>query len=315
MRSGEFSTIERLGARFARGAGAGVEVGIGDDAAVLTAPAGQLVWTVDAQVERTHFARNLASWEDVGYRSFMAAASDLAAMSADPWCALTALVLDADLLDEDVDAIARGQELASAEAQARIVGGNLSRGEVVSITTTLLGCTDQAIRREGAREGDDVWIAGPVGLAAAGLVALQRTAFDPALDVAVSAWLRPLARLDQGRAMRGRAHAAIDVSDGLAQDLGHLARASGLRAVLDAEMLLELAEASGLCGACDLLGLDPMSLMLHGGEDYALVAASDLPLAGFVRAGTFVRGEGVALRDEAGGEQELTPHGFDHFAR
>ena len=321
MRSGEFATILRLKERF-RSDAAGVLLGIGDDAAVLdpsmfaASPEGasrKLVWTVDEQVERTHFRRELASFLDIGWRSFMAAASDLAAMGAQPWCALSALSLPADFEDEDLDALTRGQLAAAVRLGTSIVGGNLTRGEVVTVTTTLLGTTEHPVLRSGARAGDGIWVAGWVGLAAAGFLALERRFVDGQFDRAKEAWLRPWARIEEGRHAAKRAHALVDVSDGLAQDTGHVAEASEVRAIFDEVALRDHAHRIGLDVIAELIELDPLELMLTGGEDYALVAASDVPLEGFWRAGTFGPGQGVALKQTSGRERELFELGYDHF--
>ena len=289
----------------------GVEVGIGDDAAVLRAPAARLVWTIDEQVEGTHFRRALASWGDVGWRSFMAAASDLAAMGAEPWCALAALVIPGALGDADFEELALAQRAAAEEVGAAIVGGNLARGPVVSVTTTLLGAAERPIERRGARAGDGVWLAGRVGLAAAGFRAIERgLQGDDRLAPAVAAWLRPRALVVDGRAMAGVAHAAIDVSDGLARDAGHVAEASGVRLVLDESAIVEDAD---LVLAASVLGLSPLDLALHGGEDYALLACSASRLPGFRRIGDVASGAGLSLRTRSG-ERPLDPAGYDHFA-
>ncbi len=307
--------LERI-ARIARAFDAaceGVEVGIGDDAAVLAARAGErLVWTVDAQVEGTHFRRSLLSWEDVGWRATMAAASDLAAMGARPWCALAALVLADDVDDASLDALVAGQRAAAEAIGAAVVGGNLARGSEVSITTTFLGRAVHAVERRGGRARDSLWLAGDVGLASAGFRALTSGMRDARVDEAIARWRRPRALVDAGRTMASLAHAAIDVSDGLAHDVAQLARASGLRAVLDADALLAHG-GDALARAAGAVAADALELALHGGEDYAIVAASDVPLDGFVRIGELREGHGIALvRD--GAERDLTPRGFDHFA-
>jgi thiamine-monophosphate kinase len=270
-----------------------VPVGIGDDAAVLE---GGLVWTVDAQVDGTHFDRAWLSWSDVGWRSFMAAASDLAAMNAAPIGALSALVLDPTVDDAALEALARGQADAARTVGAPIVGGNLARGRETSITTTLLGRASRPALRSGAHLGDGVWLAGFVGRAATGLAALRDGALaDPRC---IDAWRRPRALV--GLSLDD-ASAAIDVSDGLALDASHIAEASGVQLVLD--------EAS-------LRAIDPaitLEAMLHGGEDYALVATSSRNLPGFVRIGAVEEGHGVALRTAAG-VIPIPPRGFDHFA-
>jgi thiamine-monophosphate kinase len=193
------------------------------------------------------------------------------------------------------------------------VGGNLSRGSELSITTSVLGTCSRAVLRSGAAPGDTVWIAGSVGLATAGLRALvEGRAAHPDLDVAIGAFRRPPIHALAGAALGKVAHAAIDVSDGLSQDISHLARASNVAVVLHGEALLAHAgEALDL--AAKALRQDPLALVLDGGEDYALVATSDLPMPGFTAIGRVVEGTGVRLL-ERGREKALDPRGFDHFA-
>jgi thiamine-monophosphate kinase len=310
--SSELARIEELSRLFGAtlAGGGGVVVGIGDDAAVLE---GNLVWTIDEQVEGTHFRRDLASWRDIGWRSFMAAASDLAAMGAAPWCALSALALPADLDDAALAELAAGQADAARAIGASIVGGNLARAERVSITTTLLGRAAHPVLRSGAKPGDSLWLAGAVGHAAAGLRILNASAGAPASAGAIAqallAWRRPVARIADGLHLAGAAHAAVDISDGLARDAGHIAQASGARLILDAAAL----EADDvLVVAAAAAGASPLDLALHGGEDYALLAAGPGPLEGFRRVGDVIGGAGVALRTPRGIEA-IDPRGFDHF--
>jgi len=293
----------------------GVDVGIGDDAAVLC-PADiipsqpRLVWTIDEQVEGTHFRRRFVSWSEIGWRSMMAAASDVAAMGAQPWCALCALVLPADVDDASFQEMLQGQRDAASVVGAPVVGGNLARGPALSLATTVLGACTKAVERRGAMAGDGLWMAGRVGLAAAGLRALERGDDEnPSLAEAVAKWRRPNALVQEGRAMAGLAHAAVDVSDGLARDAGHLGKASSVQIVFDGQALLE---DEGLARAAEALGEEPLNLALYGGEDYALVAASASALVGFRRIGELRKGEGVILRTAAG-ERRIEEQGFDHF--
>jgi thiamine-monophosphate kinase len=323
-RSSELARVAALRARFT-GAATGVRVGIGDDAAVFELPlaseASLLVWTVDAQVEGTHFRTDWVSWEDIGWRSFMAAASDLAAMGAEPAFALSALVLAPSVDDEALDALSRGQAAAAAAVGAPIVGGNLARGTESSITTTLLGRAEAPVQRSGARPGDGLWLAGPVGLAGAGLALLEGKMHDarmPDADAAacVNAWRRPLARIAEGRALAGAAHAAIDVSDGLAHDAWQLAEASDVRLVLDHAAVLAAGGEALVAGAA-ASGGDPTAHALYGGEDYALLAASAVALPGFVPVGVveaYGSGPRVLMRT-ARGLEPVERRGFDHFAR
>lgn len=277
---------------------AAAEVGIGDDAAVLRPFTGKLVASVDAQVEHVHFERAWLAWDDVGYRALMAAASDLAAVGAEPLGALSALTLPPDFSDEDLAALGRGQRAAADRLGCPIVGGNLSRGAELSITTTVLGRVERPLLRSGAAAGEGVYVAGALGYAAAGLRALWkgvRAATDATTRASLHAFRRPEAQLLASRAARAHATAAIDVSDGLAQDVGHLADASGVAVDL---RLPELPAG---------ITLDDV---LFGGEDYALVitAAND-PGGAFVRIGRVVEGSGVFL-DGA----PVARRGHRHFA-
>lgn len=301
----------------------GVELGIGDDAAVLLAPGGgngavrqtrptHMVWTIDEQVEGVHFRRELATWRDVGWRSFQAAASDVAAMGAKAWCALSALVLPDSVDDTALEEIVSGQGDAATAVGARIVGGNLSRGSSLSIATTLLGVCERAVKRGGAKPGDGLWMAGQVGLAACGLRALESgLAIAPDVLPAVAAWRRPVALVEAGLAMARVASAAIDISDGLARDVGSLAEASGVKAALDAS---ELLSDPALLKSAAAMGLDPLDLALYGGEDYALIAASPSPIAGFRLIGGIEAGAGLVLRSKAGDTSVLV-RGYDHFGK
>src|ERR1019366_3021026 len=274
----------------------GIATGIGDDAAVLevagaAAERGRLVWTIDEQVDGSHFRRDLASWRAVGW-------------------ALSSLVVPDDVDDAALEELARGQRAAAETLGAPVVGGNLARGPALSVATTLLGTCETPVLRRGARPGDGLWLAGRVGLAAAGLRALEaRKGGEAPLSVAIDAWRTPRALVAEGRAMRPVAHAAVDVSDGLARDVGHIAEASGVRVVLDAGALL----SDGVLASVALaLAAEALELALYGGEDYAIVAASPVPIAGFRRIGDVTAGQGVALRG-SNGEDPIEPRGFDHF--
>ncbi len=296
----------------------GVLVSIGDDAAVLAPGRTSMVWTVDAAVEGVHFRRDWLSFEDVGYRSLMAAASDLAAMGARPRGVLSSLVLPRDFTDAQLEELARGQRLAAEELGTAVVGGNLARGSELSVTTTVLGEADRPLPRDGAKVGDVLALAGPAGLARAGLLALlePRKWEDAALSRAVATWRRPRARIEAGLAASPSAHAAIDLSDGLQIDALRMARASGLRIVLEEEGLAR-AGAPALEPAAAALRRTALELALVGGEDYAVLAAfpvGPLPPAPFVPIGTCVEGSGIAVRLIDGGTRELLGEGYDHFA-
>lgn len=311
--SSELERVARLAARFGRPA---TGVGIGDDAAVLDDVRGSIVWTIDAQIEGTHFRLDLLSWEDVGWRSFMAAASDLAAMGALPIAALSALALSDGVDDDALDALVVGQAAAAKTISAPVVGGNLARGKETSVTTTLLGRVDRPILRSGARAGDGLFVAGALGMAAAGLAALEipQRVQAACVDACVRAWRRPRALIELGIKMRAAGVAAIDVSDGLARDASHVAQASQVTLVLD-EQALRAHAVGALEDTARLLGRDPLDFVLGGGEDYAIFAACPTPIEGFVRIGTVETGPAEILLERTDGTRSrVEALGFDHFA-
>jgi thiamine-monophosphate kinase len=297
----------------------GVRVGIGDDAAVVAPIRGSLVWTVDASVEGVHFDVRWLSPTDIGARSFHAAASDLAAMGARPVAALSSLIVPSRFDRRRLLELVQGQAEASRELGCPIVGGNLSRGGELSVTTTVLGAAERPLLRAGARPGDEVWLIGDVGLAGAGQLCLERRLAPrgraaKAVATCIAAWRRPRALLREGRRLPGRAHAAIDVSDGLGADAGHVARESAVRLVLDEARLVRLLR-SELVEACRVLDVAPLELALSGGEDYALVATGPARARGRgMRAiGRVERGSGVLLESNDGRRRDVAASGFDHF--
>ncbi|HEU4406299.1 MAG TPA: thiamine-phosphate kinase [Polyangiaceae bacterium] len=294
-----------------------VALGIGDDAALLAPSPGLTVLTVDAAVEGVHFTRAIASFYDVGYRSFMAAASDIAAMGGRPRAALSALTVPRDVGEADLEALVDGQADAARALGAAIVGGNLTSGPCLSVTTTVVGECERALTRSGARPGEGLYAWGALGLAAAGLRALLRGEGEgsgPGAREAIAAFRRPMAQIEAAWAVRALASAAIDVSDGLGQDAGHLARASGVRVVLDEARVLEQGGAA-LGPVAGRLGLDPCELALAGGEDYALLVTSgrDLTPQGGRLIGRVEAGPGDVLVEGPLGRRPPPP-GFDHGA-
>ena len=309
----EFQRIARLAALFGRPSPP--DVGIGDDCAVLF-PSGAVVATVDAAVEGVHFRRDLLSLEDASCRAVEAAASDVAAMGgelAGVGCGLLlAWTLPVTLTEGDFDALARGARRAADRLGARVIGGNLAAAQTLTLTTTVLGRAPAGLlTRGGARPGDVVAVSGALGAAALGLNALLAgRGGDAGFAPFVAGWRSPRARVDLGRSIATRAHAAIDVSDGLAQDAGHLAQASGCAITLDVEQLPMLA---GQRERAAELGLDAVELALTGGEDYELLAAGPCEAFGpeWTVIGEVTEGAGV-IALEAGVARRIGA-GWDHF--
>ncbi|HSE05396.1 MAG TPA: thiamine-phosphate kinase [Methylomirabilota bacterium] len=314
----------------------GVEVGLGDDTAVLTVPPGhKLLATTDLLIEDVHFRRVSAAPADIGWKAMAVNLSDIAAMGGTPRWALVALAVPAETDVEAVDAFYAGMAEAAAPHGVSVVGGDTAASPSGwTVNVTLFGIHPGAPRlRSQARAGDAVMVTGGLGAAAAGLHVLEM-GLDRARAAGMSgaglaeltrAHLRPQARVAEGRWL-GQApgvHAMIDCSDGLATDLGHICRESGVGARVE---LGRVPVAAAARDAARILGADPHRWAVSGGEDYELLltcdpAAVDRLIAGLAAAtGTPLtmvgRIEGppgeVAFVDAAGASATM-PSGFEHF--
>ena len=325
---GEFGVIAALRARMP--AGPLTSVGIGDDAAVVAAPSGSVVAAVDLLIEGRHFRRDWSAAYDVGVKAAARSLADIAAMGAVSTALLVALAAPGTLPARWATDLADGLAAEAARAGAGVVGGDTARGDSVILSVTALGdlAGRRPVLRSGARPGDLVAVAGPLGRSAAGLALLSAGLSvgqaAPALAALVAAHQRPAPPYDAGpeAALLG-ATAMIDVSDGLLADLGHVAAASGVQVDVDSS---RLAVGGALREAAASLAADPSSRtdaadspptmaldwVLTGGEDHALVAAfppgTALPgrwrVIGEVRDGTGVTVDGAARQG---------PGGWQHF--
>jgi thiamine-monophosphate kinase len=224
------------------------------------------------------------------------------------------LILPDDFGDEELDRLTCGQAEAAAALGTAVVGGNLARGNGLSVTTTVLGSAVKPLLRAGARPRDVVAVAGPLGLAAAGIAALRSGRGTKGVERAIAAYRRPRALIDEGIAAAARARAAIDVSDGLALDVSRLAEESGVGILLEAESVLA-AGGEELLGAAGALSLDPLELALYGGDEYALLMAfaPGEVAPPFTAIGTCVAQRGILLRKANAEPCAVEPRGYDHF--
>lgn len=313
----EFAKIDWLKARFElEGDSKRVLLGIGDDAAVLDFGSRPTVVTVDTQVEGVHFRRDLISWGELGHRAMLAAASDIWAMAAMPSASLIALTLPANFSDEDFHELIEGLAGAAHSTGARVVGGNLSRGPSLSVTTTVFGLPiADPVTRDGARPGDSIYVTGTLGSAALGLALLEAGRIEVEhAERFIDRWRLPPSNGHAAITIAELATAAVDISDGCLQDLQHLCAASGVGATLHADAI---PTAPGYEAACEALNLDPIELALSGGEDYELMFTAE-PCARAEEIGTqigeIVEGTGVRVVDEAGAPIAIGRTGFRHFS-
>lgn len=286
-----------------------VVLGPGDDAAALRFD-GNAVVSTDILVENVHFKRAWSTPEQVGRKAVACNVSDIEAMGARPVAVVVALAFPKDTDDAWVNAFGDGVRAECELADVALVGGDLSRSDVITCSVTAIGDLGprEAVTRSGARPGDTVAYFGKLGWAAAGHAALSR-GFRSPKDV-VRLALQPEVAYGQGIiASAAGATAMIDISDGLVQDLGHIARRSGVRIDVASDAL-EITEP--MTRVATATGKDPLSFVLGGGEDYALVAtfpdAAQLP-EDWTAIGRVEQGEGVTVD---GSPAEFT--GWNHFA-
>ncbi|WP_130471286.1 thiamine-phosphate kinase [Candidatus Magnetaquicoccus inordinatus] len=329
---GEFALIERIIAPAAGSLPAGVALGIGDDAAVLNVPrTQQLVVTTDTLVEGIHFLSDADPFL-LGQKALRVNLADLAAMAAQPQWYLLSLSLPKETPIHWVEGLMSGLRQAAVRpgGEVFLVGGNTTAAPTGarSLTITLFGLVgkDRAVTRAGAQAGDDLWVTGSIGDAALGL-ALSRGAL-PEVSAEDRLYLQgrqqlPDPPVEFARALQDSAYsrAAIDLSDGLPADLGHLCQMSKLAARVELAKI-PLSEAAARVLAAQ--GVDLWQQLLTGGEDYELLftAAPSLRVnieqlaaqfqVRISRIGEMVTGSGVVLEQD-GMPVQLQEKGWDHL--
>ncbi len=304
---GEFGLIEALTSRFALAGN--VILGPGDDAAIVEVTDARVVISTDLLVDTRHFRRDWASATDIGHKAAAQNLSDLNAMGGTATALTVGLALPADLPVAWVLELAEGFAEECALVGASVVGGDITRSNELMIAVTVIGAVDGApVLRSGAQPGDVVALFGRQGWAAAGLAVLARGFRSP--RVLVEAHRRPEPPYAAGPSgLKLGATSMIDVSDGLLGDLAHIAAASGV-AVDVATGAFEIPEPLLAVGAAT--GVDPMTFILTGGDDHAILATFPpkvkLP-AEWTVIGTVSAGEGVTVD----GAPYDGPGGHTHF--
>jgi thiamine-monophosphate kinase len=298
-------------------------IGPGDDAAAWHSDASIELATVDSMVQGVHFSPDTTSWRDLGWKSLAINLSDIAAMGGVPRYALVALGLPEDTLVEDVSSLYQGMIELARQTHTAIVGGNISRSPVVSVTVTVLGSSldSQILRRSTASPGETIAVTGHPGSAAAGLEILgeKTKPAAPAEEYLKGAFLRPVPRLEEGQALvKCGVATAIDTSDGLLADLRHVCEASRVGAEVNIDLIpVHPAVAENF-------GERARELALSGGEDYELLftagdsvieqvkeeLACPVTAIGRITAGEPGR---INIFDAEGRPVKITEYGWSHF--
>jgi thiamine-monophosphate kinase len=333
---GEFGLIELLAREIGveyppRGSAPppGLLVPLGDDAVVTERRDAALIWTTDTLVAGEHFLQERSGWDDVGWKALAVNVSDVAAMGGKPHLALVTLMLPAEFCVDDALALYRGLHECGLEYGVAIGGGDIVRSPVFAVTVALSGRAYSPrlgqpilLRRDAARPGDLVAVSGTLGDSAGGVKLLVSGRSSPADDEhrLLDAQRRPQPRVALGEAaLRCGLRCGIDVSDGLVQDLGHVARASRAGIQIEAGKV-PVSEALRRVWPEDAL-----RLALTGGEDYELIVIGPAPaMEHYVASaegavtviGKVTAEEGASVRviDASGREMGLARGGWDHFA-
>ena len=329
---GEFGLIERLSRRVSASPAAAshsseppvrVRVGIGDDAAVWDAAGASEVLTTDTIVEGTHFTLATTGWNDLGWKALATNLSDVAAMGAAPGVAVVTLGLPPDTAVEDVDALYDGLVDAAATFGASVAGGDVVASPTLFITIALTGVLErEPMLRSAAQPGDLVAVTGALGASAAGLAVLQGATIAEGADAEAlrTAHRRPWPRVAEGAALAAAGvRSAMDITDGLVDDLGKLCTAAGRAARIEAACVPVHPAALAAFPA------DALAMALNGGEDYELLFAAPprlmASLGSELACGIHVVGEifsgqpGEIVVIDATGQPVTPPRkGWDHFA-
>ena len=327
---GEFGFIDRI----SRGClirPEGVITAIGDDAGALQTDAGKLqLVTTDLLVERVHFLRKATSGFNLGYKSLAVNLSDIAAMGGSAREAFVSIGIPDDCSLEFLDDLYRGMQSLAAEFDVNILGGDTTGSKqdlIINVVVTGEVAPAEMLLRSGAKVGDIICSTGCLGDSRAGLhLILQDLPLDsPEMRALFDAHVLPKPYLHEGRflATAKGVHAAIDVSDGLSSDLGHICRASGVGARLAAG---QMPISEPLSIFCSRFGFDPVEFALAGGEDYTLLCSVDSRkmerVAGqyrqtfdqpLVPVGEITDTGRMELVEPDNRLRDITPTGWDHF--
>jgi thiamine-monophosphate kinase len=309
MGESEEVLIRRLREVFNTTFQSGVEVGIGDDAAIFSATGSRLVATVDTAVEGIHFRRNWSSPFQIGAKLTTASLADVFAMGGEPKYLLVAAAIPESDNKEIIEELAKGIRSVADRFQVSVIGGDLSKSEKLLLSITALGEIDRTpLTRSGAKAGQIVYVSALPGLSAAGLATLSRNLDRP--KFVIDAHLNP--KLTRPERLMGVASAMSDISDGLSIDALHIAQESKVAIHFSKDLISKAGDFSYLSEIADEFNEDVFNWILNGGEDHFFIATVDSIITddalGFP-IGRVEVGDGRVFLDGV----EIEKGGYQHF--
>ena len=309
MGESEEVLIRRLREVFNTTFQSGVEVGIGDDAAIFSATGPRLVATVDTAVEGIHFRRNWSSPFQIGAKLTTASLADVFAMGGEPKYLLVAAAIPECDNKEIIEELAKGIRSVADRFQVSVIGGDLSKSEKLLLSITALGEIDRTpLTRSGAKVGQIVYVSALPGLSAAGLATLSRNLDRP--KFVIDAHLNP--KLTRPERLMGVASAMSDISDGLSIDALHIAQESKVAIHFSKDLISKAGDFSYLSEIADEFNEDVFNWILNGGEDHFFIATVDSSITddalGFP-IGRVDVGDGRVFLDGV----EIEKGGYQHF--
>ncbi len=316
-KTGEFGFIDYIRSCFNPPEGV---LGIGDDCAILPCGQGELIYSTDMLMEGVHFLRNAASPEDIGWKSLAVNLSDIAAMGGTPEATFLSIALPKDAQGEWAERFISGYTELSNMFNVPLLGGDTTSSlRDISINVGIIGRAPlgKSIRRSGAMEGHGIYVTGRLGDSAAGLQAiLNRWDRTPEIDSLIESHIRPVPRIHEGQVLMktGLVGAMMDISDGIASDLRHILKASGV----GAEVHLDRVPLSdNFKKTCIDYNLDPYTLAVGGGEDYQLLFTAPEGIEDILDFSVYKIGEIVAGSSLKwmvhGTAADYDIKGFNHF--
>ena len=314
---GELGFIDMIRQRFDVPVGM---LGIGDDCAVIPAGKSEFVYSTDMLVEGVHFLRDAASPEDIGWKSLAVNLSDIAAMGGTPTATFLSIALPKDVQGEWAERFIAGYAELSGKFNVPLLGGDTTASlRDIAINVGILGCVPpgKSVKRSGASVGHGIYVTGNLGDSAGGLLAILNN-WDKTQEVEslIQSHIKPMPRIEEGQVLMntGIVGAMMDISDGIASDLSHVLKASGVGAEVHLD---RIPMSDNLKWACDKYEKNAYALATGGGEDYELLFAASVGIEDLVdfpihRIGEVVPGNSLIWM-ENGCSVDFDINGFSHF--